>query len=116
MAATVGAAVMTIAMLTPAANAQPSSTAPDTARKLCEQRIPKLEERANRLLTRITGGPEVHGSSAWLLARSEKAKARGDAAQADWLAGKAANRGARAELLRQTQQRLTDFKQKHCGK
>jgi hypothetical protein len=116
IAAASGATVMTLTLLGTAASADPS--APPTAptfdvHRICEQRIPKLENRANKLLARITGGPEVAGSSAALRARAQRAK---DPAQADWLNGKAQHRDDRAELLRKVLGQLDAYKQKYCGK
>lgn len=114
IAAAGGATVMALTLLGGTASAQtPTSPTPTfDVKRICEQRIPKLENRANRMLTRITGGPETHGSAANLRARAERAQSE---AQRDWLNGRAQHRDDRAALVRKSLERLTAYKQKHCG-
>ncbi|MET0235929.1 MAG: hypothetical protein ABW224_14890 [Kibdelosporangium sp.] len=115
IAALSGATVMALAALTSTATAQ--TTAPTfDVKKVCEQRIPKLEARANKLLTRIGGDAKVTGSTANLRARAERAKAAGNEAQADWLNGRADHRDQRLGPIRDSLTKLTAYKQKHCGK
>ncbi|NRN70930.1 hypothetical protein GC106_82050 [Kibdelosporangium sp. 4NS15] len=112
IAAAGGATVMGLALLTSTAAAQPPTAPSFDVKKVCEQRIPKLEARANKLLTRINGGADVRGSVAALRARAERAT---NPAQKDWLNGKADHRAERAQTLRKAQERLNAYKQKHCG-
>jgi hypothetical protein len=115
IAALGGATVLALAALTPTAGAQ--TTAPSfDVKKVCDQRIPKLETRANKLLTRITGDAQVVGSTANLRDRAERAKAAGNEAHADWLNGRAGHRDQRVALLRDSLTKLDAYKQKHCGK
>ena len=107
---------MALALATSSASAQTPTKADFDVKKVCDQRIPKLEEKAGKLLTKITGGADVAGSAANLRARAERAKTAGNAAQADWLTDKATRRDARATLVRDTQSKLTAYKQKYCGK
>jgi hypothetical protein len=114
IAALGGATVLALAALTSTASAQ---TEPSfDVKKVCDQRIPKLETKANKLLTRITGDAKVAGSTANLRARAERAKAAGNEAQADWLNGKADHRDQRLGLVRDSLTKLDAYKQKHCGK
>ncbi|MBP2320990.1 hypothetical protein JOF56_001375 [Kibdelosporangium banguiense] len=115
LAALGGATAIALTTLTTAASAQATEPSFDV-QKVCDQRIPKLETRANKMLTRITGDAKVVGSTANLRARAERAKAAGNEAQADWLNGKADHREQRVGLLRDALAKLDAYKQKHCGK
>ncbi len=116
IAAASGTLVLGLALLTSTASAQSSAPAPAQpsfdVSKVCQQRIPKLENRANKALTRINGGADVRGSVANLRARAERAT---DPAQKDWLNGKADHRAQRVDVLKKTQERLAAYKQKYCG-
>jgi hypothetical protein len=119
IAALSGATVMTLALLGTAASADPSAppTAPSfDVNKVCTQRIPQLQDKANTLVTRISGDAKVTGSSANLRARAERAKAAGNQAQADWLTGRAQHRDDRLEVVRKALGQLDAYKQKYCGK
>jgi hypothetical protein len=115
IAALGGATVLALAALTSTASAQATEPSFDV-KKVCEQRIPKLETRANKMLTRITGDDKVVGSTANLRARAERAKAAGNEAHADWLNGRAGHREQRVGLLRDSLTKLGAYKQKHCAK
>jgi hypothetical protein len=119
IAAAGGATVMTLTLLGTAASADPS--APPTAssfdvQKVCTQRIPKLEEKANKLVARITGDAKTTGSSANLRARAERAKTAGNQAQTDWLTGRAQHRDDRLDVVKKALGQLAGYKQKYCGK
>lgn len=126
IAAAGGATVISLALLGTAASADPTTPPPAPkpsasghgfdVQKVCTQRIPKLEDKANRLIARITGGADVAGSSANLRARADKAKAAGNQAQADWLDGKAQHRDDRLDVLKKAVAQLDDYKQKYCTK
>ncbi|ONI77790.1 hypothetical protein ALI144C_30595 [Actinosynnema sp. ALI-1.44] len=115
IAAATGATVLGLTLLTSTASAQTSQapTQPSfDVTKVCQQRVPKLENRANKALTRINGAADVRGSVANLRARAERAT---DPAQKDWLNGKADHRAQRVDVLKKAQERLAAYKQKHCG-
>jgi hypothetical protein len=116
IAAVGGATVMALALATSSASAQTPTQPSFDVKKVCDQRIPKLETKANKLLTRVTGGADVAGSAASLRARAERAKTAGNDAQADWLNNRAAHRDSRAALVRDTLGKLEAYKQKYCGK
>ncbi|MET0132381.1 MAG: hypothetical protein ABW215_02185 [Kibdelosporangium sp.] len=115
IAAMGSATLLAFTVLSGTASAQtsPAPAPAFDAAKVCEQRIPKLETRANKLLTRLTGGPEATGSAANLRARAERAK---NDAQKDWLNGRAQHRDDRAAQVRKTIDQLNAYKQKHCAK
>ncbi|ALG06485.1 hypothetical protein [Kibdelosporangium phytohabitans] len=115
IAAASGATVMGLALLTTTAGAQPSPAPAQPGfdvTKVCQQRVPKLENRANKALTRINGSADVRGSVASLRARAGRAT---DQAQKDWLNGKADHRAQRADVIKKAQERLAAYKQKYCG-
>ncbi|TCO58364.1 hypothetical protein [Actinocrispum wychmicini] len=121
IAAAGGATVIAVTLVGTAASADPATPNPSAGhsfdvQKVCAQRIPKLSDRATKLITRITGGPEVAGSSANLRARAEKAKTAGNPAEADWLDGKAQHRDDRLDLLKKAVAQLDAYKQKYCAK
>lgn len=45
--------------------------------KVCDERVPRVTERATALLARIQGDAGTEGSAAWLAARADKAAAQG---------------------------------------
>jgi hypothetical protein len=82
---------------------------------LCEKRIPKIEKRADRLLTRINGDESVRGSAAWLRARAAKERDAGRETSAQLLEEKADRRLGRVDDLTKVKQWATDFRTDHCG-
>lgn len=120
VAAASGVTVITLTLMGTAASADPSTppSAPPTfdVKRVCDTRIPKIEDRANKLIARITGDANTKGSSANLHARAERAKTAGNDAQADWLNGKAQHRDDRVGLVRKALDQLNAYKQKYCGK
>ena len=49
----------------------PITIGPDQVKQICEQRVPKIEDRITALAKRIEGGPEVVGSIQWLQAQAQ---------------------------------------------
>lgn len=119
LAAACGVTVITLTVFAGAASADPT-TPPKSkgfdVQKLCTQRLPKIEDKANKLIARITGDATVTGSSANLRARAEKAKAAGNDAQADWLNGRAQHRDERLDVVKKAVAELDAYKQKYCAK
>ncbi|MFI9009277.1 hypothetical protein ACIGNX_18815 [Actinosynnema sp. NPDC053489] len=93
----------------------PITIGPEKVKQLCEQRVPKVEDRIGRLTTRFTGGPEVVGSTAWLRAKAQQARDKGDTARADRLDGRAERRDGRLAKLGDAQRRVDEFRAAHCG-
>ncbi|GAA4438368.1 hypothetical protein ACFQV2_36975 [Actinokineospora soli] len=117
-AAVVGVA---IAIAVPgAAAAQPSTPvtitlSPEQVQRICEKRIPRIETRVDRALTRIGAGPEVRGSTAWLKARAEKERAAGRETSAQLLDERADRRADRVPQLEQLKTKVAEFRTAHCG-
>jgi hypothetical protein len=102
------------------ASADESTPAPVTlsseqVKKICEQRIPRAEERVQRLTDRINGGPEVIGSTENLKKRAEDARAAGRTEQAERLDTRAGWRQDHLDKLGKAKDRLAKFKTEHCG-
>lgn len=93
----------------------PITIGPEKVKQLCEQRAPKVEERITRLTTRINGGPEVHGSTAWLRARAQEARDKGDTARAERLERRLERRQDQSTRLGDAQRRVDEFQAAHCG-
>ncbi|WP_051385787.1 hypothetical protein [Actinokineospora inagensis] len=83
--------------------------------RICTVRIPKIEQRADRLVARINGGAETKGSVAWLKARADKEQAAGRTTTANLLKERADRRAGRVDDLNKAKQRAEDFKGKYCG-
>ena len=93
----------------------PVTLSPEQVKKICEQRLPRIEARVTRLTTRINGGPDVHGSTAWLKAEAQKARDAGDTARAERLDKRVERRGDQVSRLGKAQERVDKFQAEHCG-
>ena len=87
----------------------------EQVRHLCEKRLPKIEKRVDRLLTRINGDAEVRGSAQWLRARAAKEREAGRETSAQLLEERADRRLARVGDLTRIEQWVTGFRPDHCG-
>ncbi|MFC5906556.1 hypothetical protein [Streptacidiphilus monticola] len=89
------------------ASSAPAAAAPtgDGAKALC-RRVPKLEARITRELTRLNGGPGVRGSVARLEARVADAKKEGHTAVATYLQDRLTYRESLVPMLQQRQRDL----------
>ncbi|MEJ2853901.1 MULTISPECIES: hypothetical protein [unclassified Saccharothrix] len=93
----------------------PVTLSPEQVKKICEQRLPRIEDRVTRLTTRINGGADVIGSTAWLKAQAQKARDAGDTARAERLDKRAERRGDQVAHLGKVQERVDKFQAEHCG-
>jgi hypothetical protein len=93
----------------------PITIGPEKVKQLCEQRAPKVEERITRLTTRINGGADVHGSTAWLRAQAQKARDAGNTARAERLDRRLERRDGQVSKLGDAQRRVDKFQAEHCG-
>ena len=66
---------------------------------ICTQRIPAVLARIDKLSGRINGDASVKGSTAWLRAKADRARAAGYPALADLLAARAGERPGRLDEL-----------------
>lgn len=90
----------------------PITISPDQVRKICEERLPRVEDRVGKLTARINGGPEVWGSTANLRKRAAEAS---DPGRAQRLEERAARRAGHLDKLSRVQERIDTFQAKHCS-
>lgn len=83
--------------------------------RICQKRIPRIEQRADRALERIAGGPEVRGSVEWLKARAAKEREAGRETSARLLEEKADRRAGRTPQVEDVKAKVAEFKARHCG-
>jgi propanediol dehydratase small subunit len=88
---------------------------PEQVQHLCDKRLPKIEKRVDRLLTRINGDAEVRGSAEWLRARAATEREAGRETSAQLLEERADRRLDRVDDLTKIKQWTTDFRTDHCG-
>lgn len=81
----------------------------------CDHTVPKLTAEVNRLIGRIDGGATEIGSTRWLRAQADRARANGRPARADILDGRAERRTGILTILDRVRTRLDGFTAKHCG-
>ncbi|MFD0206629.1 MULTISPECIES: hypothetical protein [Saccharothrix] len=93
----------------------PITISPEQVKKLCEERAPKVEERITRLTTRINGGADVPGSTAWLRAQAQKARDVGNTARVSRLERRLERRDGQLAKLGDAQRRVDTFQAEHCG-
>lgn len=87
----------------------PITIGPDQVRQICEQRVPKIEDRITRLAKRIEGGPEVIGSVQWL-----QAQAKDHPDRAQQLNDRAKRRQDDLTKLDDAGKKIDAFKSAHC--
>lgn len=114
-----GAATASADPSTPSSPSQPYgpvtiTLSPDQVQNLCEKRLPRIEQRATRLLTRIQGDATVRGSVAWLHAKATKERDAGRETTAQLLDERADRRAGRVDQLNKIKQWATDFRTQHC--
>jgi hypothetical protein len=82
---------------------------------LCDKRLPKAQQRTERLINRISGGADVRGSVEWLRANAETERAAGRETTAQALEERAERRSERLPQLRSIQEQVTAFVEQYCG-
>lgn len=83
--------------------------------RLCDRRLPKIEDRVTRLLTRITADADTRGSADWLRARANRERSAGRETSAELLDERAERRAGRVDDLTRIQGWAEDFRAEHCG-
>lgn len=94
---------------------EPITISPEKVRKICEQRVPRVEQRVKALTDRINGTPETLGSTKWLEQKAADARKAGNTARADVLDARVKLRAAQLVKLGKAGERITRFKNEHCG-
>lgn len=122
--AAAAAAGLSLAAAAPAAAApaapRPSAPvtitlSPEQVQRICQKRIPRIEQRASRALERIAGGPEVRGSVEWLKAKAARERSAGRETTARLLEERADRRADRVPQVENVKAKAAEFKAKHCG-
>jgi hypothetical protein len=92
----------------------PITLTPEQATALCTRRIPAILARIERVTARIHAGADNRGSTAWLQAREDTARAAGRTAVADRIQRRIDARPAKLDRLAAARTRVTDFRDAHC--
>lgn len=88
---------------------------PEQSARICDDRIPALLARIDRLEERIGGDADTPGSTAWLESRVAQAREAGRDDLADRLQNRLENRTATAERLAEVQERVEAFRGEQCA-
>lgn len=83
--------------------------------RFCTNRLPRIESRLDRAVTRINGSTGTRGSIAHLQQRVDGAMAAGHDAQADLLKILLDHRTKRLPLLTSAQDQLAAWRQQYCS-
>jgi hypothetical protein len=92
----------------------PITLSPDEATYVCTKRIPAILARVDRVTARINADASTRGSTAWLKAREDRAKAAGHDEVADRIQKRIDGRPAKLDRLADAKKRATDFRDAHC--
>jgi hypothetical protein len=82
---------------------------------ICTQRIPAVLARIDKVTNRINGDASVKGSTAWLRAKADKARAAGYPALADLLTARAGDRPGRLDELTKLRSDVEHVKATDCA-
>ena len=93
----------------------PITLSPEQATHVCQQRIPAILSRIDRLTTRINADANTRGSTAWLKARHDKAQAAGHTDVADRIQKRIDGRSDKLTKLADAKKRVTDFRDANCA-
>ncbi len=92
----------------------PITLSPEQAVAVCTKRIPGILSRIDRVTTRIGADAATHGSTAWLAARRDRARAAGRTEEADRIQRRIDGRPERLDRLAGTRERVTAFRDANC--
>jgi hypothetical protein len=113
--AVVAVATMAVGGGTAFADTAPTS-APDHANStICTQRIPAVLARIDKVTARVNGDASVKGSTAWLRAKANEARAAGYTALADLLTARADSRPDRLDELTKLRADVQHVKETDCA-
>ena len=92
----------------------PITLSPEQATFVCTKRIPAILARVDRVTTRAGADASTRGSTAWLQARQDKARAAGRTEEADRIRKRIDGRPAKLEKLADAKKRVTGFRDANC--
>jgi hypothetical protein len=93
----------------------PITLSPEQATYVCQQRIPAILSRIDRVTTRMNADANTRGSTAWLKARHDKAQAAGHTDVADRIQKRIDGRPDKLTKLADANKRATDFRDANCA-
>jgi len=93
----------------------PITLSPEQATHVCQQRIPAILSRIDRVTTRMNADANTRGSTAWLKARHDKAQAAGHTDVADRIQKRIDGRPGKLTKLADAKKRATDFRAANCA-
>jgi hypothetical protein len=93
----------------------PITLSPEQATYVCQQRIPAILSRIDRVTTRMNADANTRGSTAWLKARHDKAQAAGHTDVADRIQKRIDGRPDKLTKLADARKRATDFRDANCA-
>jgi hypothetical protein len=93
----------------------PITLGPEQATFVCTKRIPAILARVDRVTTRINADASTRGSTAWLHAREDTARAAGRTEVADRLQRRIDRRPERLDRLADAKKRATEFRDANCA-
>jgi hypothetical protein len=92
----------------------PITLSPEQSRWVCEERVPALLRRIDRIEARIAGDADTPGSTAWLRERVDDAHAGGRDVLADRLQRRLDRRPEAEQRLVDAQRRVEAFRDEKC--
>lgn len=92
----------------------PITLSPEQSRWVCEERVPALLRRIDRIEARIAGDAGTPGSTAWLRERIDDARADGRDVLADRLQRRLDRRPETEQRLADAQRRVEAFRDEQC--
>lgn len=94
---------------------EPITISPEQVRRICSERLPRVEARVQALTGRINGDAGTPGSKKWLEQKAATARKAGNTARADVLDARLKLRDAQLVKLTNASERVARFKAEHCG-
>jgi hypothetical protein len=110
-----GLALGTGAALADTPSPTPDPTADHANSAICTKRIPAALARIDKVTARINGDASVKGSTAWLSAKADKARAAGYTALADLLSERVSNRPDRLSELAKLKTEVEHVQSTDCA-
>ena len=94
----------------------PITLDPEQATFVCQQRIPKILARIDRVTTRAGADATTRGSTAWLQARRDLARQAGRTDLADRLQKRIDGRPEKLDRLAELKSKTTSFRDQNCAR
>lgn len=112
----IAATAVTVGALVVSSGTALADTPAGSNATVCTVRIPALLKKIDTVTAKIDGDATTKGSTAWLQAREDKARAAGRTAAADLLQNRITDRAQRLTELTQVRNQVLAVQGKDCGK